>query len=505
MVDDSPRLLAYFLPSLAFSRRRLVLFGVLLLLFVGVPTLAYLAFCRFADEELRHMVNRLDTEEPGWRVEDLESKQVVIAPEANAALRVLEAHEALPKPWYPRNYSRPSTPGTIDNYHDLLRHLNDLSPVTQLDVGNIFLLGEILHEAGPALRLALELPRYRQGRFPNERDTRSFPEYCEQLRTVTDMLLLDAALRAQREDMTGALRVCEAMLQASRAIGDDLSMYPQFMRLSCRESATRMLERVLAQGQPSVAELDAVRKLLDLDLAEEHARPFLLHGLRGERALLHRYLTQVERQGVSVFRSGSHPPIAAIMDPVLADAIKLPHAGILEFLSRLLAALERPIVEQQTALTELDAECNESYQLSWITQFFRPLVVVQHYQRSTAQARCAAVGLAVERFRIAHDRWPESLAELPPLADHVAIDPFGGDRLRYRKLPDGVVIYSLGPDGADDGGIAHDPRKNAINAQETGTDIVFRLWDVSERRQPPPPPPPPPADKELPDTDAPEQ
>jgi hypothetical protein len=53
--------------------------------------------------------------------------------------------------------------------------------------------------------------------------------------------------------------------------------------------------------------------------------------------------------------------------------------------------------------------------------------------------------------------------------------------LRYRRLDDGVVVYSVGLDGKDKGDkLDKDLRKDAM-------DLGFRLWDVPKRRQPPKP------------------
>ena len=36
-------------------------------------------------------------------------------------------------------------------------------------------------------------------------------------------------------------------------------------------------------------------------------------------------------------------------------------------------------------------------------------------------------------------------------------DPFDGRPLRYKKLEKGYVVYSIGPDGVDDGGLEKAP------------------------------------------------
>jgi hypothetical protein len=108
--------------------------------------------------------------------------------------------------------------------------------------------------------------------------------------------------------------------------------------------------------------------------------------------------------------------------------------------------------------------------------------VTAAFHRNQAELRCGVVLAALERYRRANQRWPDALVDLVPtyLSD-VPLDPFGGAPLRYRRLDDGVVIYSVGPDGKDNGGkLGKDPTKE-------GTDLGLRLWDVRQRRQPPKP------------------
>jgi hypothetical protein len=97
-----------------------------------------------------------------------------------------------------------------------------------------------------------------------------------------------------------------------------------------------------------------------------------------------------------------------------------------------------------------------------------------------ALLRCAATGLALERYRINTGQWAPSLANLvPQYLPGEQLDPFDGAVLRYRRLEDGVVIHSVGQDGKDHGG----QLTREIPPPE-GADLGFRLWDPSRRRQP---------------------
>jgi hypothetical protein len=66
----------------------------------------------------------------------------------------------------------------------------------------------------------------------------------------------------------------------------------------------------------------------------------------------------------------------------------------------------------------------------------------------------------------------------------VPTDPYDGRPLRLKRLPDGLVIYSVGADRTDNGG------NLSLNPFSPDVDLGFRLWDVPARRQPPLPPKP---------------
>lgn len=66
--------------------------------------------------------------------------------------------------------------------------------------------------------------------------------------------------------------------------------------------------------------------------------------------------------------------------------------------------------------------------------------------------------MAIERFRLREGRLPKMLDELvPDFLASVPSDPFGGGPLRYRADETEYLVYSVGPDGVDDGGRSQAP------------------------------------------------
>jgi competence protein ComGC len=163
----------------------------------------------------------------------------------------------------------------------------------------------------------------------------------------------------------------------------------------------------------------------------------------------------------------------------------------LRLMTQAVEAAKLPPEQQAQAFKEIEQATRKSNAI--VVKLFMPAVgkVSEANRRTRANMRCALVGIAAERYRLAHDEWPASLEELAKKGwiASVPADPYEGLPLRYKLRHDGVTIYSVGADGVDNGG-----NINRERPLEAGTDQGFQLWDVGARRQPPLPAPPPDAD-----------
>ena len=70
-----------------------------------------------------------------------------------------------------------------------------------------------------------------------------------------------------------------------------------------------------------------------------------------------------------------------------------------------------------------------------------------------AHDRMFLAALALQAWRAAHGAYPDTLEALvPDILGAVPADPFGNGPLKYRRAGDKYALYSVGPDGQDDGG-----------------------------------------------------
>ncbi|HWY32805.1 MAG TPA: hypothetical protein VNX46_18720 [Candidatus Acidoferrum sp.] len=80
---------------------------------------------------------------------------------------------------------------------------------------------------------------------------------------------------------------------------------------------------------------------------------------------------------------------------------------------------------------------------------------VKRFTRAQAHLDLARVAIALERFRLAHGEFPDSLDVLAPqFLDPIPHDVINGQPLHYRRTNDGqFVLYSVGWNETDDGGV----------------------------------------------------
>jgi hypothetical protein len=494
-------------------RRRLPWLGLaLLLLFIACGGL-YGLLLHISNRNVRAAEAEADRLDPdGWRLDDIEAHRKVLPDEENAALVVGAIKAKLPRRW-PLPRPAPAAPvaegdgaaaapaaapaGTPVFVDD---DLGNLPPPVQLDAALLRDLRADLKAAEPALPAAYQLAQLRDGRFPltYSRDFVSTLIISQDARVAVSLLHREAVLLAQEGQADEALAATRGAVVSGRSVGDEPLLISALIRLACDGVAVRTLERVLALGEPSPAELKKAQDLLE----DEAAEPVFLNAARGERAMYHEMMQALKSGDVKVSTLGGTgtPAIADVAGPTLA---RRSHAHLLRMMTQYVETAKLPPEEWDEPLQQLEREAKQAkVDYDVLTALLVPAVikVAEAYRREQANQRCAITALAAERYRRDHGRWPASLDQLAPgYVKAVPTDPYDGKPLRYKRVADGVLVYSVGPDRQDDGGAL-----NRTNHRAKGTDYGFRLWDADRRRQPPAEVLPPPTEgAALPGDDAP--
>lgn len=475
MAETSDRPVDREAPPSAFPWLKWLGFFLLLLLLAWGGRHAY--YRHTVSKGLRHILAELDGTDSGWRLQDIEDARPAVPDSENGALVSTAAAGLLPAEWPPRGF------------HEALEKLD---PTVLLDETQAAALRKELDERRSALAMARRLAGMPHGRHKLEFRPNLLATLLptqQKARTTALLLQYDALLRAHDNDTKGAMTACRGVVNAGRSLGDEPIAISQLVRIACVSVGCRTAERVLAQGEPAPEDLEKLQRLLQ----DEDGHPTRGLVLRGERAMMNEVFEALESGKVTLDELTADyrldmPDLERLLLRVRVD-YQREHALALSLMNRMVASKDLPPHEQAAAEKAVIAEVREVAPRAFLVRLLFPALekVGEACRREQAQLRCLIVALAAERYRQAHGDWPESLGKLDPeMLSAVLLDPYDGEPLRYKRLLDGVIVYSVGPDGVDDGGTLD--RENAIRP---GTDLGYRLWDVEFRRQPAPPKPKP--------------
>ncbi len=432
--------------------------------------------------------------------------------EDNAALTVAAVRLSMPKTWptrpltsnelfeaqLKRNRDAPPEGGRPDV--DLVIELNpacfatlferiDLPPEVQMDA---VLTGELRAELAriqQAVDQADKLADQKEGHVPINWPANPWSTpipWVDDARSVASMLRFRALLQAQDNDPDGSLRTARAILGAGRSVRDDPTLTLMLMRLSVLSQAVRSIQRTLAQGVPST---DALKQT-QLALEEEAAEPMLQQAVRGERAMLQGVWEWILNGGAPLrdFEQCAWPSTPGFRTRVQMaldrPRVKRGQPTLLRAMNECVDITELPIQEQAERFAALETRMKTRSSDNTLGPLLFPSItrVAQTNQRRQAELRTAICALAAERFRQEHNRWPCSLAELEEgkyLAP-VPKDPFTGNELNYKQLPDGgLTISSIGPDKD------YPSWFGSIGPSLQRLEFGFHLWNPQHRRQRP--------------------
>jgi hypothetical protein len=233
---------------------------------VGLTT-AYVVYDRWQQRRAwQAACAEADRLDPGWRWEDLAAKQPLLPDEQNSVVRARAAVRLYPAP--PRN-SR-----TFDYESLLPQHRPDAQVVAGLR--------EFLEAAGPALAEARRIADCPDGCvvFASPMILDEYPESLGFHNVASGLLCSQLVLQVEQGDPDAALVTVRALVHLSRPLAEGPVMTNVLVASDFRRMIAWGVERVLAQGEPSLAAVDAARRLL----GQEANRPLILAALRGERA-----------------------------------------------------------------------------------------------------------------------------------------------------------------------------------------------------------------------------
>jgi hypothetical protein len=276
-------------------------------------------------------------------------------------------------------------------------------------------------------------------------------------------LQLQGLCHYHQGEMTQAADDVITLIQLAETLRQEPVIMSQAERNSYLRKARELIVYLAADQSFPEEELARIQAaLIPVEFESTQVPDFL-----GERALGYQTYSRPFDPKLKDVRPGRQMPLPIAKGTVVLESRPGDAARFLYWWRRSIEAARLPLREaidagrkiEQEILAEAQAEARLPKSLqNRVCQrdVFSPWQSFAHVGRMTTELRALVAFCAIERFRRAEKRMPESLAELVPkyLAD-VPVDPFSEQPLTF--LPPGVenvyVIYSYGLDGKDDRGL----------------------------------------------------
>ena len=297
--------------------------------------------------------------------------------------------------------------------------------------------------------------------------------HLSKLRELTRLLRAEALLHARDGRSRDAVETCETALRMGHALDVEPFLISYLVRCAVHAIAFDTLQKVFDSRD---VDAQAVLGLAAfLKRSEEDAPRQFKHAMRGERAA-QLATFQATFRDLSVIASlGGSGGGASWMKwaaPFTRPMLRMDAAASIRHMSNLMTAIDLPRHKALAEARALDTSVTKTVpRYCFLTLMLVPAVgrSMESLATDEARFRLARAALALKLTKAKEGQYPASLESLPSaIMPKPLTDPFTGKPLIYKRKGEGFIIYSVGPNGKDDGGTPRGTRRRK------GDDVVWQ-------------------------------
>jgi hypothetical protein len=340
----------------------------------------------------------------------------------------------------------------------------------------------ILPQAEPIIELLEEASRMQTCAFPVDWNAPAaslvFPHYAR-MREGARLLNAHARVLGADGKSDEALGDVAAMCRMAEHVKSDPVLIALLLGYAIEGIAFDALEATLSAGDPSP---ETCRKLFDQLAKIDHRgavrRAFLaerafgigtFQGFRaGDPATVQSFFNSIQTGGGPTIntQAAAYSVYRTIGRPIL----NLDEASYLDYMRAEIDSLTAP----PAAPSHQWSSADPSTGLGLLGALIAPVMdrTKLNAQRREAEIAVARAALALKAYHAEKKRYAKSLAELAADGWKLPKDPFGGADLRYRAENHGFVVYSLGPNLADDNAAEF---RRGMSWEDGPYDVVLRV------------------------------
>jgi hypothetical protein len=317
--------------------------------------------------------------------------------------------------------------------------------------------------------------------------------HLNEFRKLVRALTWRARLRAEQGRYEDAFNDVQSCYRFGRHLKGDGFLVEQLTALSTEMVATETLRDILSEYRIDAARLAVLQKDYEQMIGGEN---FAI-GLEAEKMSL---FDEIQRCFTADGRGGGHlyiiriREIAELFDWSNTDSwlmmnfvhVLFTHpnkqqtlTAVNKFYDYVQEATFKTPARMRTEQIDIDQELQRLSSGNVLLSMFLPGFerIIEYSYQNKANVQATLTIIAILRYKQDTGGYPENLEQLISDAylKELPMDPYSDKPLVYKKTGDSFVLYSLGPDFDDDGGVEN-PEDSQKRRQEGPGDEVF--WPV---------------------------
>jgi hypothetical protein len=340
----------------------------------------------------------------------------------------------------------------------------------------------------PHVEKAAAKPDCDFGRDWSEPISMTFPEYAR-IRQMNQLLTMRALMSAHEGQFREAFEDLRSALRLSEHIGREPVLIAALVRNSGRTMAVRTAERIL--GTMPAGRIQA-QGCMDRILPDLKIERDFLDAFRGETFFAVHIGRNVGRfaKDYGKVMAGPEPPEEGfdwqrfLFLPPFQDPERVGRAyetQVLKFWNDLFEEAEQQKWPPDKLSQQMDIRSRLTAEGHLLTRAFLGVVFPvfagfgENVMADRARTQLAIAARDVFEYRMQKGKYPASL----DLATK-AVDPYTGQPLHYRVTEDGFLVYSVGKDREDNGGVRR-PKSIRPDQAQMPFDEVFQVGGAEIR------------------------
>ena len=282
------------------------------------------------------------------------------------------------------------------------------------------------------------------------------------IRSCANLLASKAKIEAENGEVEKALHTCLIGLKLAKSLNDPFAV-SQLTRISINGIVAREIEKVLQKGEGNVN----LYQSLIREIESERENNLTAYGLRGEIVIHLSYFSDQNKYIEKVIPKESIEQLS-LPETEKEEIIKIykdpeefwgkQYLTYLQTASEIISLTKKPYWEVREPMKKLADKIQklpkeEALMTQWLIPVPSPLFLRK--ARLDATLGNAELALALKIYKAKNGGYPDRLTQIvQDILKELPKDPFTGEDYVYHRVGYGFVIYSLGDNAKDDGGIS---------------------------------------------------